>query len=124
MKSKSPQKEKMRTRLESGLPETILNVFVNKKVVAELMFDPQFLQLQASLVHLNLHGHSKSHNFHSSLNSSRCDSHAWYCRVPGDPQVGKTLFSDYDIMISDKEECWQHQTCSYRLCSEIRALDT
>ena len=30
-------------------------------------------------------------------------------RVKEDP------FSDCDIMIPDIEECWQHQTCSYRL---------
>ena len=31
---------------------------------------------------------------------------------------------DLDIIILDKEKCWQHWTCSYSLWGEIRALDT
>ena len=44
--------------------------------------------------------------------------HALYCSW----SLGTTS-SDLDIMILVKEECWQHWTCSYNLCSEIRALD-
>ena len=56
----------------------------------------------------------------SFLNSSKCGPHAWYC---SGPQVREAPFSLRDIMILDKEECWQHWTCSYSLCVEIRALN-
>ena len=36
------------------------------------------------------------------LNSSKCGSYAWYCSW----SLG-TMGSDRDIMIPDKEECWQ-----------------
>ena len=29
------------------------------------------------------------------------------------------LILDHDIIIPDKEECWQHWTCSYSLCGDI-----
>ena len=35
-------------------------------------------------------------------------------------QVREVSFSDHDIMTTtDKEECWKHWTCSYRLYDEI-----
>ena len=34
-------------------------------------------------------------------------------------RVREVSFSDHDIMTTDKEECWKHWTCSYRLYDEI-----
>ena len=50
------------------------------------------------------------------VNSSKRGSYAWYCSwSPG------TTGSDLYIMISDKEECSQHWTCSYSLCKQLNS---
>ena len=53
------------------------------------------------------------------LDGSKCGPHAWYCSYSS----GTPSF-DHDIMAIGKKERWQHWTCSYSLCGEVRALDT
>ena len=90
-------------------------VFVDKNMMAEI--SAQF----ASVFICALNPRSLSHTtlVTTFLDGSKCGPHAWYCSYSSE-----TPSFDHDIMAVGKKECWQHWTCSYSLCGEVRPLDT
>ena len=69
-------------------------------LMAEISARSSVSSLQSCLCNLTL-GHTTL--VAAFLNSSKRGSYVWYCSwSPGTPS------SDRDIMIPDKEECWQH----------------